>query len=105
MATEDMFIRTVPIDYERLVKEVKVVKDLLDRAEYVHITSPGGTDARNRGASRPARRCGRSLGTATFKGAGGKFDRPVRPLSARNLEILKELLSSTAVYHSTMEIE
>ena len=70
MATEDMFIRTVPIDYERLVKEVKLVKDLLDRAEYVHITSPGGTNVKIGVRGRTAME---DDGNLTFKGAGGNL--------------------------------
>jgi len=43
-ATQDMFIRTVPIDYGRLNREVQAVKMVLDRADEVRIKSPAGTD-------------------------------------------------------------
>lgn len=43
-ATQDMFIRTVPIDYGRLKREVEAVKMVLDRADEVRIESPAGTD-------------------------------------------------------------
>jgi len=42
--TRDIFLRTVPIDYQRLRKEAGALKELLDRAEGVRITSPKGTD-------------------------------------------------------------
>lgn len=44
MATRDMFVRTVPIDYSRLSLEAGSVKSVLDKAVKVHIKSPGGTD-------------------------------------------------------------
>ncbi len=43
-ATQDMFIRTVPIDYGRLSREVQAVKMVLDKADEVRIKSPAGTD-------------------------------------------------------------
>ncbi|MGC9313689.1 MAG: aminopeptidase [Sediminispirochaetaceae bacterium] len=43
-ATQDMFIRTVPIDYGRLRREVQAVKMVLDRADEVRVESPAGTD-------------------------------------------------------------
>lgn len=70
MATEDMFVRTVPIDYDRLVKEVKCVKDVLDRAERVHITSPGGTDLT---VGLHGRAAMEDDGNLSFKGAGGNL--------------------------------
>jgi aminopeptidase len=69
-ATEDMFIRTIPIDYERLVKEVKFVKDVLDQAEEVHITSPGGTDLM---IGMHDRETMEDDGNLSFKGAGGNL--------------------------------
>lgn len=70
MATEDMFIRTVPIDYGRLLTEVRMVKDILDKAERVHISSPGGTDItiglRGRAAMEDD-------GNLSFAGAGGNL--------------------------------
>jgi len=42
--TQDMFVRTVPIDYTRLAKEAGAIKSVLDPAEKVRIQSPGGTD-------------------------------------------------------------
>ncbi len=70
MATEDMFIRTVPIDYSRLVYEVQLVKDVLDKAERVRITSPGGTDVTIGTSGRTAMK---DDGNLTFKGAGGNL--------------------------------
>jgi leucyl aminopeptidase (aminopeptidase T) len=40
----DMFSRTLSIDYTELKRRVKAVKEVLDRADKVHITAPGGTD-------------------------------------------------------------
>ena len=34
----------MPIDYNRLKAEAAAVEDILNKAEYVTITSPGGTD-------------------------------------------------------------
>jgi len=42
--TTDIWSRTVPIDYQRVRKEAAQVKEILDRAVKVRITSPGGTD-------------------------------------------------------------
>ncbi len=42
--TKDLFKSTVPIDYKRLKTEADAVKDILNRAVSVKITSPGGTD-------------------------------------------------------------
>ena len=42
--TCDMFVRTVPIDYEELKSNCTGLKELLDRAVSMHITAPGGTD-------------------------------------------------------------
>ncbi len=70
MATEDMFIRTVPIDYDRLVNEVKLVKEVLDRAEKVHITTPAGTDITIGISGREAME---DDGNLSFKGAGGNL--------------------------------
>ena len=42
--TEDMFIRTVPIDYEELKNNCKKIKEVLDRGHNVHIKAPSGTD-------------------------------------------------------------
>jgi hypothetical protein len=42
--TAGMFARTVPIDYERLRRECSTVKEVLDRADSVHVTSDRGTD-------------------------------------------------------------
>lgn len=44
--TAEMFKKTVPIDYHLLRKRAAKIKELLDEAEEVHITSPGGTDLR-----------------------------------------------------------
>ncbi len=41
-----IFSKTVPIDYTRLKKECAVVKDRLDRAHFVRVTNPNGTDIR-----------------------------------------------------------
>lgn len=42
--TAEFFAQTVPIDYSRLQDEAKRVKAVLDKAEKVYITTPGGTD-------------------------------------------------------------
>ena len=42
--TRDIFVRTVPIDYARLRKEAHTVKEILDKADGVCITAPGGSD-------------------------------------------------------------
>ena len=42
--TTELFIKTVPIDYKRLKREAGAVEEILNKAEYVTITSPGGTD-------------------------------------------------------------
>jgi len=42
--TTDIFVRTVPIDYGRLRGEAQALKDILDHADGVRITAPGGTD-------------------------------------------------------------
>lgn len=42
--TKELFIKTVPIDYKRLKAEADAVKNILDKAVHVTITSPGGTD-------------------------------------------------------------
>lgn len=43
-ATVDSFIRTVPIDYAKLQNRCAAVKQTLDNAVEVRVTSPGGTD-------------------------------------------------------------
>ncbi len=42
--TEDMFIRTVPIDYAELKANCARLKVLMDKAVRMQITAPGGTD-------------------------------------------------------------
>jgi leucyl aminopeptidase (aminopeptidase T) len=42
--TLEMFERTVPIDYHKLMDDCQRVKELLDRGTSVHITAPSGTD-------------------------------------------------------------
>ena len=42
--TEDMFIRTVPIDYNQLKANCERLKALMDKAVRMQITAPGGTD-------------------------------------------------------------
>ena len=44
--TEDMFIRTVPIDYAQLKANCQHLKGYLDRAVEMQITAPGGTNLR-----------------------------------------------------------
>ena len=41
--TEDMFIRTVPIDYNQLKANCERLKALMDKAVRMQITAPGGT--------------------------------------------------------------
>ena len=42
--TEDMFIRTVPIDYAELKANCERLKALMDKAVRMQITAPGGTE-------------------------------------------------------------
>lgn len=42
--TEDMFIRTVPLEYSKLADDCARIKDYLDRGHTVHIDAPSGTD-------------------------------------------------------------
>jgi len=42
--TIESFIRTVPIDYAELQRQCDLIKQVLDKAEQVHVTAPGGTD-------------------------------------------------------------
>jgi len=42
--TTDIWSRTVPIDYERVRSEAAALKEILDRAVNITITSPGGSD-------------------------------------------------------------
>ncbi len=42
--TPEVFARTIPIDYELLGREAGRMQRILDEAETVHITAPGGTD-------------------------------------------------------------
>ena len=42
--TTEIWARTVPIDYGRVRKEASALKSILDRADEVRITAPGGTD-------------------------------------------------------------
>jgi len=44
--TQDMFIRTVPINYRELRSTASRLKKVLDRGESVHITTDRGTDIR-----------------------------------------------------------
>ncbi|GHU86800.1 hypothetical protein FACS189476_00790 [Spirochaetia bacterium] len=44
--TVESFIRTVPIDYEELKRRCYIIKNVLDEAVSVRVTSPGGTDVR-----------------------------------------------------------
>lgn len=44
--TLEMFKKTVPIDYDRLRKRAARLKDILDKAESVQITTAAGTDLR-----------------------------------------------------------
>lgn len=42
--TEDMFTRAIDIDYEALSKTVKKIKEAMNAAQSVRITTPSGTD-------------------------------------------------------------
>ncbi|MCL2519690.1 MAG: aminopeptidase [Spirochaetaceae bacterium] len=42
--TEEIFCTAVAINYERLKREAATIKDVLDKADKVHITSPAGMD-------------------------------------------------------------
>ena len=41
--TVESFVRTVPIDYAELQHRCAAIKQVLDKAERVHVTAPGGT--------------------------------------------------------------
>lgn len=68
--TRDIFERCVPIDYVRLREECSDLKDLLDRGENVHITSPSGTDINIGIKGREARA---DDGDFTEPGSGGNL--------------------------------
>ncbi|MFH1144332.1 MAG: peptidase M17 [Candidatus Eisenbacteria bacterium] len=42
--TLDMFSRTVAVDYRRIAAQARKLKRVLDAADRVHVTAPGGTD-------------------------------------------------------------
>ena len=42
--TTEIWARTVPLDYVRVREEAASLKEILDKAEKVHISAPGGTD-------------------------------------------------------------
>jgi len=42
--SEDMFRRTVPIDYSRLRMDCRKVSRAIEGKDWVHVTAPGGTD-------------------------------------------------------------
>jgi len=42
--TKDMFIRTVPLDYQKLRDDCARIKEVLDRGSLVKITAPSGTN-------------------------------------------------------------
>lgn len=42
--TEDLFIKTVPVDYGELKERCRAIKAVLDEAVSVVVTAPGGTD-------------------------------------------------------------
>lgn len=44
--TEDIFSRTVPIDYGALRRRCAELKMMLDGADWLHVTTPAGTDLR-----------------------------------------------------------
>ena len=42
--TVESFSRTVPIDYDQMGRMCSAIKEILDKAEKVHVSAPGGTD-------------------------------------------------------------
>ena len=42
--TVESFIRTVPVDYNEMSRRCAAIKEILDKADEVHISAPGGTD-------------------------------------------------------------
>jgi leucyl aminopeptidase (aminopeptidase T) len=42
--TKEMYLRSVPIDYEKLREEAKILAEVLEKGKEVHITSEKGTD-------------------------------------------------------------
>jgi len=42
--TRDSFLRTVPVDYSELRGRCRRIKEILDKAERIRVTNPGGTD-------------------------------------------------------------
>ncbi len=68
--TKELFKKTVPIDYGRLKIEAAAVEDLLNRADSVLITSPGGTDLR---IGLKGRRAMLDDGDFSLPGAGGNL--------------------------------
>lgn len=68
--TREMFRKTVPIDYGLLRRRATRIKELLDRAEEVHITSPRETDLRIGLKGRLARK---DDGDFTAPGSGGNL--------------------------------
>lgn len=42
--TRDSFLRTVPVDYAELRGRCRRIKEVLDKAERIRVTNPGGTD-------------------------------------------------------------
>ncbi|OPY33219.1 MAG: Thermophilic metalloprotease (M29) [Methanomassiliicoccales archaeon PtaU1.Bin124] len=42
--TMDMWVRTVPIDYEELRRHARKIKAVIDEGERIRVMSPGGTD-------------------------------------------------------------
>ena len=42
--TKEMYLRSVPIDYEKLREEAEILAEVLERGKEVHITSEKGTD-------------------------------------------------------------
>ncbi|RKX75297.1 MAG: peptidase M17 [Spirochaetes bacterium] len=108
--TREIFIKTVPVDYKKMKSHCMVVKQLLDEAEEINITTALGTDitigARNRtthtddgdfstpgtGGNLPAGEAfispelGSAFGTIVFDGSMDIHDRvliPVNPITVR----------------------
>jgi len=42
--TKEMYLRSVPMDYEKLREEAKILAEILEKGKEVHITSEKGTD-------------------------------------------------------------
>lgn len=68
--TVDMFLRTVDIDYDLIRRQIDRLRNILDRAEFVRIISPAGTDV---SISIKGRKAFKDDGDFTKPGTGGNI--------------------------------